>query len=736
MFDSGWLIHDVFGRRWRLWIARHGRERKGGGIVSDDAQSAFRAIVYTSLARPDRYDSTSEALFEIYNELTIGVPLSHHEWLRDDPTSGRYAVNCVSEALEWAASAGLLRIELLRDALPLSPEAFLDATPDTVRQLAPQEPEGTTRFELRVLDEAGVPIDGLEIEFSVGGTRKKVTTNGSGVARFDGADASFGSARVVSRAALEEIVLPRRETLRPVKLPKGEHTSIRLVRDLGASVSLEAEVLHTLAIVPNHRRVRLVGMHFDTNKSFLLPSAMHGIRELHAIFQDADTTQFLVVGHTDAHGTRAYNEKLSLERAKSIIAFMKDDADAWNALFKAPSPEKRWGDREVNAMLSALPEGGPPFTSPNEEGKDPEAVKRFQQFSNDTRGTALEVDGKAGPETRRALIEAYMALSHTSLPGGATIVAHGCGPNHPPPDEGNVPPSDAEMRRVDIFAFDGPIRPPPPGEISGPGSPEYEQWVAQMQSTFDVRSDILPFRYAMQIGPDQQWSEAATLTVLSEDLVDHETFVLSDGEAVDTYRIFEFSGIRPGARYRASITEGDLEVELFDFTELHAVALDGNDENHLSPPPADPAAPFDASDDPPDTGVLNVRLFDASENPMTNTLYRLSVLGEALGLSEDGVASIKLPSPCPPTGTLEWGEPDENGALEFRMEIALDCDDDADRTSSMLHNLGYPKDLPLDTRVRSFQTQHALGEAGLDAGGAVPSKTRAAIKQLYQRRVG
>ena len=200
------------------------------------------------------------------------------------------------------------------------------------------------------------------------------------------------------------------------------------------------------------------------------------------------------------------------------------------------------------------------------------------------------------------------------------------------------------------------------------------------------------------------------------------------------YRIFEFSGIRPGVRYRASITEGDLEVELFDFTELHAVALDGNDENHLNPPPADPAAPFDPSDDPPDAGVLNVRLFDASGNPMTNALYRLSVAGEALGLSEDGVASIKLPSPCPPTGILEWGEPDDAGVLEFRREIALDCDDDADRTSSMLHNLGYPKSLPLDTRVRSFQSQHPVGETGLDASGGVPSRTRAATISLPSRR--
>jgi hypothetical protein len=76
-------------------------------------------------------------------------------------------------------------------------------------------------------------------------------------------------------------------------------------------------------------------------------------------------------------------------------------------------------------------------------------------------------------------------------------------------------------------------------------------------------------------------------------------------------------------------------------------------------------------------------------------------VGDDAGLSEDGVASIKLPSPCPPTGILEWGEPDDAGVLELRMEIV-----------------------------------HTVGETRLDASGGVPSRTRAAINQLYQQRVG
>ncbi len=523
-----------------------------------------------------------------------------------------------------------------------------------------------------------------------------------------------------------------RRSKRPVRLPAGDHVTTQPLRETLSAVAIESETPHTLVIVPDHRRVRLVGMHIDTNKCFLLPSAMPGIRRVKAMYDEAKTTEVLVVGHTDPHGDRRYDEQLSLERAEAVVAFLRDDVEKWNAWFSTSAKEKRWGDREVDAMFSALPEGEAPFTRASEVARDPEAIRRFQRWSNETRGTSLTIDGIAGPRTRRALIEAYMALDHTSPPKGTRIVAHGCGPNHPLPDEGNVPPTDAELRRVDLFAFDGPIRPPPPGSISSAGSSEYPQWVAQMHSTFDVGTEVLSFRYALEVGPSQQWSEAATITLFSEDLQDIETFVLANGEAAGTLGVFEFSGIRPGIRYRAQIAEGDLAVELFGLSELHAVASHDASPSHVVPPKQRPAAPFTGEDPVTDTDLHRVRLFDADGKVMPNAIYRLSIDDVFYGFAVDGWVGIVLPPSCPASCTLEWGNPDGDGTLTYRTELALDCEDGPERYSSMLHNLGYLRQFNLETRVRAFQEAHDIADRGLTPGGEIPSGTKEAIVRAHR----
>jgi hypothetical protein len=82
------------------------------------------------------------------------------------------------------------------------------------------------------------------------------------------------------------------------------------------------------------------GMHFDTGKTFLLPSAMIGIRQLVKLFKSFEGIVGLVTGHTDRQGRDGvdasrdppaveFNRALSNERADVIKAFLLDDADAW-----------------------------------------------------------------------------------------------------------------------------------------------------------------------------------------------------------------------------------------------------------------------------------------------------------------------------------------------------------------------------------------------------------------------
>jgi peptidoglycan hydrolase-like protein with peptidoglycan-binding domain len=211
---------------------------------------------------------------------------------------------------------------------------------------------------------------------------------------------------------------------------------------------------------------------------------MPGIKAVKRQYDQHPGGNLLVVGHTDTSGQDAYNLELSLERADAMSAYLTDNVSAWEAFFEPSKPQqKRWGIREVQFMLTRLPDGGEPFLAEDQvDGKDGPvtqgAVKKFQQ------GEGLKVDGIAGPNTRKALITRYMAIDGTSLPAGTEITTHGCGENFPAAEvqDGVRSPED---RRVEIFFFDGPIDPPPPAKTSAKGSKEYPEWVEQVTQTLD-----------------------------------------------------------------------------------------------------------------------------------------------------------------------------------------------------------------------------------------------------------
>jgi hypothetical protein len=160
---------------------------------------------------------------------------------------------------------------------------------------------------------------------------------------------------------------------------------------------------------------------FNTNKAFLLPTALASMQKLRRLYLDNAPCTLLAVGHADARGDSDQNDKLSLDRAKATIAFLNDDVDAWLDFYDASEPADRWGKAEDHSMLVSLPDFD---TKP--KGEDP--VRWFQR----TRG--LDVDGKAGTETRTALVTEYMGLDGTSLADFAGEIdarAHGCGENFP-----------------------------------------------------------------------------------------------------------------------------------------------------------------------------------------------------------------------------------------------------------------------------------------------------------------
>jgi peptidoglycan hydrolase-like protein with peptidoglycan-binding domain len=251
---------------------------------------------------------------------------------------------------------------------------------------------------------------------------------------------------------------------------------------------------HKLVIPKVLPRVRIIGFFFDLNKCFLLPTAMAGMKGIRKQFLKHPNSNMLVVGHTDTSGDNAPNLTLSLERADSVVAYFKDDIEAWDKFFDAKlDATKRWGNREVQLMLSQLPDKSPIgkrfFKGEATGGNDAtvEAVAKFQ-----TAEKISPADGKLDPVTRKKIIDRYMELDGPDLPTPATgtisLTGHGAGENFPEIDTGDGVRKD-ENRRVEIFFFDGPITPPPPKDrLSRKGSPEYPLWKKQVTEDIDFHA--------------------------------------------------------------------------------------------------------------------------------------------------------------------------------------------------------------------------------------------------------
>jgi outer membrane protein OmpA-like peptidoglycan-associated protein len=346
-------------------------------------------------------------------------------------------------------------------------------------------------FTVTIVDQHGVPLDDLELGLRVDGARRRMQTDGAGRVHFEGEQSSRASARIAraseARAKLNDHLRQGLEGAPPE--PGPDVVTVPLQDDMD-EVAVDAGIPKTVILVRPAFRASLVGMYFETNKSFLLPDAMKDIRALVVFYEAHPQSKLLVTGHTDRAGDDQYNLDLSLERADAVAAFLKDDDAAWLAWFgEGKPPEKRWGVREEQYMLSALPHDAdePFYAGPPSGALDAQtqaATRAFQAFCNETRGTSLVVDGLLGPVTRAELVRAYMAIEGTSLPDDDTLTTFGCGELFPAEaTEDGV--ADAENRRVEIFFFEDVIAPPPPGKKATKGSTEYPAWEKQITEQID-----------------------------------------------------------------------------------------------------------------------------------------------------------------------------------------------------------------------------------------------------------
>jgi len=261
------------------------------------------------------------------------------------------------------------------------------------------------------------------------------------------------------------------------------HTTLA---QLSAGLSLATGAHHTIVIPPQVVRARMVGLLFETDKTFVLPTAMPGLRRIKQIYDEHVARTVLVSGHADRAGTDAHNLALSVERAQAMAAFLRDDAADWLPRYQSGHQQSlAWGTREDQHMLSLVTgaSGGAYFRGPvtgRSDAATRDAIHRFQDDSGLARGAM-----NAG--TRDVLIQRYMATDGTTLPDDAQVVVHGCGESHP-----SVATADSvalpENRRVELFFFRGPANPPPVSPCPSGGCAEYPQWVERARQTIDINT--------------------------------------------------------------------------------------------------------------------------------------------------------------------------------------------------------------------------------------------------------
>jgi outer membrane protein OmpA-like peptidoglycan-associated protein len=386
-----------------------------------------------------------------------------------------------------------------------SVEAALGTSDVLDVHITDQVPREAPHYELQVVDEVGEPLRGVELTLTEDGRDFQLRTDDDG--RIFKLPLSGAGARVRFKdpALLKDLLKALwAEPRGKPRFEGGPAVATITPRDFDTSIELTTEVPVTVCVRPHVVLARLRGTFFDSNKSFLLPSALQQLPALDELYRSNQGAKLLIVGHTDTTADASTNDPLSLERADSMLAYLKDDRRTWLDRYASSIPEKRrWGRTEDLLMLRARPGFSPRAT-------EDEEIRDFQASQG------LEADGIIGPITREKLIELYMDRDGTSLPGNIVPTTHGCGENFPVDDESEeleplAPDAKQDLgdRRVELFFFDGEfgILPPPPGKNSKAGSPEYPEWRRRsdhirtlLLNTRTVRLFLLDPRYQRMPG--------------------------------------------------------------------------------------------------------------------------------------------------------------------------------------------------------------------------------------------
>ena len=230
------------------------------------------------------------------------------------------------------------------------------------------------------------------------------------------------------------------------------------------------------------KKVVFDAAHFETDKAFPLPAALQAFRAIAKLATDEPARALLVLGHTDAVGPAAHNRGLSMDRANTVATYLKNDVDGWTGFFDDAPSSKKWGTREIQHMLTALPWDGDKYLK-----RDPAdvsnadvraAMARFQKANKLPATANSDKTGVFDKASRKKLIEAYMAADGTTAPAPTPINTLGCGQAHL---KVATKSANAENRRVEVLAFEKADYTPSTADYDGGSAEEkseiYQKWL-------------------------------------------------------------------------------------------------------------------------------------------------------------------------------------------------------------------------------------------------------------------
>jgi hypothetical protein len=463
-----WQLTDAFGQRWCIQTgARPSGIPSGPGAIEGLLSAAFSSWGPSSAPCRSALLSIYEAIEGPFALDDLRRDVSRHEGAEGE----RHARELLRSALTWAQSSG--RLHITRETPPPVSEPHEQPIPP--RPTPKEEPRVDpllSWFEVRVVDEVGVSVEGIDIAFGSGPSKKIVRTDASGLARLKDHHSSFLTGTLVDPAAARKCLEDRWGRPRRRAIPKGPHVVVADVEDESVSMALEAETRTTLVLVPHFRCNELDGGHFGFSSSFVLASALEPLARTAAELTRKKDRRAMIFGHTDRVGSESLNKQLSERRAKAIFALLTQEVTLWEDLWTGTSDgrdyHERWGLREGQHILNNLGVPDAADQPLKEDGIDgrrtQEAIRRFQtgDYEHPRLGRPpIPPSGKLDKATRRELFLSYAArISAAPIPKARFARAGngdymGCGEFNPT----SIHAQDEASRRAVIFVFDPAAEP-------------------------------------------------------------------------------------------------------------------------------------------------------------------------------------------------------------------------------------------------------------------------------------